>query len=88
MLPISNPANLVVFRTRMPPLVHWLAAFTLPSVLSIAATYLVLRWYFRRDLAGAVADGDGIGRLNPAGKLVFIGIWIVAGSSAGGFRFE
>jgi arsenical pump membrane protein len=78
-LPISNPANLVVFRTRMPPLAHWLAAFTLPSVLSIAATYLVLRWYFRRDLVGAVAEGDGIGRLNSAGKLVFIGIWIVAG---------
>jgi arsenical pump membrane protein len=78
-LPISNPANLVVFRTRMPPLAHWLAAFALPSVLSIAATYVVLRWYFRRDLVGAVADGDGIGRLNPAGKLVFIGIWIVAG---------
>jgi arsenical pump membrane protein len=78
-LPISNPANLVVFRTRMPPLAHWLAAFALPSLLSIAATYLVLRWYFRRELAGAVADGDGIGHLNPAGKLVFIGIWIVAG---------
>ena len=78
-LPISNPANLVVFRTRMPPLAHWLAAYTLPSFLSIAATYLVLRWYFRRDLVGAVDDGDGIGRLNPAGKLVFIGIWIVAG---------
>jgi arsenical pump membrane protein len=78
-LPISNPANLVVFRTRMPPLAHWLAAFTLPSLLSIAATYVVLRWYFRRELAGTVADGDGIGRLNPAGKLVFTGIWIVAG---------
>ena len=78
-LPISNPANLVVFRTRMPPLGHWLAAFALPSLLSIAATYLVLRWYFRRELVGAVADGDGIGRLNPAGKLVFTSIWIVAG---------
>ncbi|HEY1896813.1 MAG TPA: SLC13 family permease, partial [Terracidiphilus sp.] len=77
-LPISNPANLVVFRTRMPPLAHWLAAFALPSLLSIAATYVVLRLYFRRDLLGGVADGDGIGRLNPAGKLVFIGIWIVA----------
>ncbi len=78
-LPISNPANLVVFRTRMPSLAHWLAAFTLPSVFSIAATYIVLRWYFRRELSGAMADGDGIGRLNPSGKLVFIGIWIVAG---------
>jgi arsenical pump membrane protein len=78
-LPISNPANLVVFRTRMPSLAHWLAAFTLPSVFSIVATYIVLRWYFRRELSGAMADGDGIGRLNPSGKLVFIGIWIVAG---------
>ena len=78
-LPISNPANLVVFRTRMPVLHHWLAAFTLPSVVSIAATYFVLRWYFRRELSGSVVDGDGIGTLDSTGKLVFIGIWIVAG---------
>src|SRR5579859_4310844 len=78
-LPISNPANLVVFRGHMPPLHHWLAAFTLPSVVSIAATYFVLRWYFRRELAGSVVDGDGIGKLDSTGKLVFIGIWIVAG---------
>jgi arsenical pump membrane protein len=78
-LPISNPANLVVFRTRMPVLHHWLGAFALPSVVSIAATYFILRWYFRRELAGTVVDGDGIGPLDSTGKLVFIGIWIVAG---------
>jgi|SRR5438477_973058 len=78
-LPVSNPANLVVFRTRMPALPHWLAAFTLPSIVSIAATYFALRWYFRRELAGTVVDGDGIGSLDSTGKLVFIGIWIVAG---------
>ncbi len=55
-LPISNPANLVVYRAHMPPLGHWIAAFGLPSVLSIAATYLVLRWTFRRDLRCAVPD--------------------------------
>src|SRR6202789_34591 len=38
-LPISNPANLVVFHTGMPPLGHWLTAFGVPSVLSIVATY-------------------------------------------------
>ncbi len=53
-LPISNPANLVVFRTQMPPLLHWLASFGVPSVLSIAATYAVLRWYFRRELRNGV----------------------------------
>ena len=42
-LPISNPANLVVFADHMPPLGRWLAMFALPSVLVIAATYVVLR---------------------------------------------
>jgi arsenical pump membrane protein len=78
-LPISNPANLVVFRTRMPSLMHWLGSFTLPSLLSIGATYIVLRWYFRRELTGALEKGDGIGRLSSTGKVVFAGIWIVAG---------
>ena len=43
-LPISNPANLVIYGSHMPPLLQWLPAYALPSVLSIAATYLVLRW--------------------------------------------
>ncbi|TNC16194.1 arsenic transporter [Methylobacterium terricola] len=42
-LPISNPANLVVFAEHMPPLTRWLGLFALPSVLAIGATYLVLR---------------------------------------------
>src|ERR1700760_1046559 len=49
-LPISNPANLVVFHSGMPPLGHWLISFLLPSVFSILATFLVLRWYFRKHL--------------------------------------
>ena len=39
-LPISNPANLVVFHTGMPPLKTWLADFGVPSVLSILTTFL------------------------------------------------
>ncbi|GBU18652.1 MULTISPECIES: arsenic transporter [Methylobacterium] len=42
-LPISNPANLVVYAAHMPPLGAWLARFALPSLLSIAVTYAVLR---------------------------------------------
>src|SRR5258707_3444594 len=34
-LPISNPANLVIFGTQMPPLARWLYQFTLPSIASI-----------------------------------------------------
>ncbi|MFT3693815.1 MAG: arsenic transporter [Kofleriaceae bacterium] len=49
-LPISNPANLVVFHGGMPPLGRWLAWFAIPSLLSIATTYAALRFVFRREL--------------------------------------
>ena len=49
-LPISNPANLVLYGNHIPPLRPWLKQFALPSVLSIAATYAVLRFLFRHDL--------------------------------------
>src|ERR1700744_4490700 len=41
-LPISNPANLVVFGARMPHLTEWLRLFGLPSLASIVLTYIVL----------------------------------------------
>jgi arsenical pump membrane protein len=50
-LPISNPANLVIFGGFMPQLVSWVTQFGLPSVVSIAATYLGLRLIQRRALA-------------------------------------
>src|SRR5438128_7091318 len=42
-LPISNPANLVVYGARMPHLAEWLRQFALPSLASIVMTYVVLR---------------------------------------------
>src|SRR5665213_662417 len=78
-LPISNPANLVVFRTQMPPLAHWLAAFAFPSLLSIVSTYFVLRWIFRRELQGTIeANADEL-PLTGNGKLVLSGIFVTAG---------
>jgi arsenical pump membrane protein len=77
-LPISNPANLVVFRAQMPPLVAWIAAFGLPSMLSIASTYVVLRWYFRRDLQCAIPREQRPTRLTGNGRLVLVGIIMMA----------
>ena len=57
-LPISNPANLVVFRLQMPPLGRWLLSFGLPSMLSIAATYVILRLVFRKELTGGIGEDD------------------------------
>ncbi len=76
--PISNPANLVVYRTRMPPLHQWLLAFGLPSLLSIAATYLVLRWCFRRELKGDIAEQPEIAPLIGNGRIVLAGLIAVA----------
>jgi arsenical pump membrane protein len=49
-LPISNPANLVVFGTQMPPLASWLGQFALPSILSIGATYVAMRLCLRSTI--------------------------------------
>ena len=54
-LPISNPANLVIYGRHMPPLLRWLPSYAVPSVLSIVATYLVLRWTQRAHLRDPVA---------------------------------
>ena len=51
-LPISNPANLVVFAEHMPPLTRWLAMFALPSALAILATYAALRLTQNASLRG------------------------------------
>jgi arsenical pump membrane protein len=50
-LPISNPANLVIFGSRMPQLGAWLAQFGLPTIVAVVATYLMLRLTQRRALA-------------------------------------
>ncbi len=73
-LPISNPANLVVFGKAMPPLADWLRAFALPSLAAIAATYFALRLTQRRAIDGGVAAVGAIAPLTRAGKLAAIGI--------------
>jgi arsenical pump membrane protein len=73
-LPISNPANLVVFRSSMPPLGRWLASFGLPSILSIAATYLVLRFVFRKELADGTQADNRAKPLSTNGRIVVGGI--------------
>jgi arsenical pump membrane protein len=79
-LPISNPANLVVFRLGMPPLGRWLALFGVPSILSIAATYMVMRVVFRKELADNLADSPADSIDDPVeAKLTANGRLVVAG---------
>ena len=73
-LPISNPANLVVFRAGMPPLGQWLLSFALPSILSIATTYLVMRAVFRKELRASIDEQVEPSDLSANGKLVLAGL--------------
>jgi arsenical pump membrane protein len=73
-LPISNPANLVVYGKNLPPLLEWLRTFLLPSLGSIAVTYAALRWVLRKDLTGRVEDGEKPESLSKEGRLAAWGI--------------
>ena len=73
-LPISNPANLVVFHTGMPPLGTWLADFGVPSVLSILVTFLVMRLLFRGELCKRIECEVQDSKLSGNGKLVLAGL--------------
>jgi arsenical pump membrane protein len=77
-LPISNPANLVVFGAQMPPLSEWLRYFALPSAVSIVATYIALRLMQRRALDASVAVVDEMPPLTLGGKLAASGIALTA----------
>ncbi len=77
-LPISNPANLVVFGEDMPSLQEWLATFCLPSIAAILATFSVLRWVLKARLQGILRSETAIEPLSPAGKLTLSGVAFLA----------
>jgi arsenical pump membrane protein len=76
-LPISNPANLVVFRQGMPPLGRWLLSFGVPSILSIAATYTILRVVFKKDLTAQIEEAVDAKPLRGNGKIVLGGLGLM-----------
>jgi arsenical pump membrane protein len=79
-LPISNPANLVVFADHMPPLVRWLGLFALPSLLAIVTTYAVLRLTQAKSLRGqSVATDVEAQPLSRTGLVAGIGIVATGG---------
>jgi arsenical pump membrane protein len=73
-LPIANPANLVVFGTQMPALSEWLRYFAVPSLVAILATYVVLRLTQRSALDAKVAAIKDALPLTLGAKLAGIGI--------------
>jgi arsenical pump membrane protein len=77
-LPISNPANLVIYADRMPPLAQWLPRFALPSVVAIGVTYLILRRTQREPLREALTTTVPVPKLTFYGKTAAAGIAVTA----------
>jgi arsenical pump membrane protein len=77
-LPISNPANLVIYGTHLPPLLQWLPRYTLPSLLSIIATFIVLRLTQQRALLQSIATDVPVPRLSLSGMTAAVGIAVTA----------
>lgn len=68
-LPISNPANLVVFGDHVPPLREWLIEFGAASVVSILFTYWLLRLTQRKHLPAEIASAADISPLSAGGRI-------------------
>jgi arsenical pump membrane protein len=78
-LPISNPANLVVFGAHIPQLLDWLRQFTLPSVAAITLTYAALWLTQRRALREEKLRTDvDKPHLSREGRLAACGIVAIA----------
>ena len=78
MLPISNPANLVIYGDHMPALPVWLAHFSLPALAAIASTFVILRIALHPALRETVAADVPEAPLGSGGKIVACGIGATA----------
>ena len=77
-LPISNPANLVIYGSHMPPLLHWLPQYAAPSLCAILATYAALRWSQRGALRQPIAPTISMRALSGGGRAAAAGIVVTA----------
>jgi arsenical pump membrane protein len=85
-LPISNPANLVVYGGAMPALWPWLKLFILPSGVAIGLTFVTLRLTQRADLAQPLSTDIVSEPLSASGRwtcggLILTAIVLIAASA-------
>lgn len=77
-LPISNPANLVIYGSHMPALSYWLRQYILPSAFAIITTYFMLYLTQRNVLKQQIENSISIPVLSPGGKTALWGVGATA----------
>jgi arsenical pump membrane protein len=77
-LPISNPANLVIYGSNMPALLQWLSQYILPSIAAITVTYFMLRFTQRKALTQKIETDIPMPILLRGSKMAIVGILATA----------
>ncbi len=77
-LPISNPANLVIYGASLPPLLHWLPRYLLASLLSIGLTYVLLYRTQKGELETPLEEKIALPELSSTGRSAAWGIVLTA----------
>ncbi|MFC4944331.1 ArsB/NhaD family transporter [Pseudonocardia sp. GCM10023141] len=73
-LPVSNLTNLLAFAASGLSFTGFAGLMVLPWIAAVAVEYGVLRWFFRADLAVAVAPAERDGRPAPRFALVVLAL--------------
>jgi arsenical pump membrane protein len=73
-LPVSNPANIVLYGDHTPPLGAWMARFALASILSVAATFFGLRIVMRARLEKRCESNVALPPMSPGSWTALSGI--------------
>ncbi len=77
-LPISNPANLVIYGNHMPPLLQWVPRYILPSLASVMITFVLLKWTQRKAFTANIETQIETPALSEGGKTAAFGILATA----------
>ena len=73
-LPISNPANIVIYGEKLPRLALWLRQYLIPSVVSVVVTYVCLYYNQRNQIKSAIETQINIPQLSTEAKFAGFGI--------------
>lgn len=73
-LPISNPANLVIYQSHLPSLAVWMSQYTIPSTVAIVFTFILLRYTQRKDLVQPIQFQNIHPKLSLGAKIALTGI--------------
>ena len=73
-LPISNPANLVIYGDHLPGLFDWIKLFALPAIVCIASTYFVLFFIEKKNSSVDINTALPAATLSKGGKIAIVGL--------------